>query len=114
MTREEIKEILDGFGLYCDPDHPDHISGEKFETLEPPFMEWGTQDQAFRADGIDYLTWKELTVRIFSDTDEDAPVLTAGGIPVTDAIREAFDKCRIEKSYYDELGLYLTTYTMEV
>ena len=55
MTRNEIREKIEGFGIYFDPDHPDHISRDKIDTLEPPFLEWGTQKRSIRADGIDYI-----------------------------------------------------------
>ena len=29
MTRDEIREKIEGLGIYFDPDHPDHISRER-------------------------------------------------------------------------------------
>ena len=65
MTRNEIREKIEGFGIYFDPDHPDHISRDKIDTLEPPFIEWGTQKRSLRADGIDYV----LATKVFRKFD---------------------------------------------
>lgn len=114
MTREEIRECLDTLGLYYDPDHPDHISREKIDTLPPPFMEWGTQERYIRADGTDYLTYLELIVRVYSDENEDHPVMTPDGKTISAALRECFDSVRREQTYDDEIGLYETNYTARV
>lgn len=114
MTRQEIREKIEGFGIYFDPDHPDHISGEKIETLEPPFLEWGTQKRQIRADGVDYVLWERLTILLYTDTNEDITVFTEDGRPFEEALKEAFDRFKAGKSYNDELGIYVTEYTMEV
>lgn len=114
MTRQEIREKIEGFGIYFDPDHPDHISGEKIETLEPPFLEWGTQRREVRADGVDYVLWERLTILLYTDINEDTTVLTEGNRPFEETLVDAFDRFRADKSYNDELGLYVTEYTMEV
>ena len=114
MTREEIREIIEDFGIYFDPNHPDHISRDKIETLETPFLEWGTQKREIRADGMDYVLWERLTILLYTDTNEDTEVLTAGGLPFEEALAEAFDRFGATKTYDDELGLYITEYTMEV
>ena len=114
MTRTEIREILGGLGIYFDPEHPDHISREKIETLEAPFMEWGTETQAFFADNCDYYNWERLTIYLYTDENEDAEVLASDGRLFEDALREAFGQVKIEKNYNDELNLYQTRYTMDV
>lgn len=114
MTREEIKEKIDAFGIYFDPDHPDHISREKISTLQTPFLEWGTQRRTLRADGVDFAVWERLTIYLYTDANEDVETRTADGRRFEDALKEAFDRFRATKSYDDELGLYFTEYTMEV
>jgi len=114
MTRNEIREKIEGFGIYFDPDHPDHISRDKIETLEPPFLEWGTQKRSLRADGIDYVLWERLSIYLYTDTNEDVETHTADGRRFEDALAEAFDRFNATKNYDDELGLYFTEYTMEV
>lgn len=114
MTRQEIREKIEGFGIYFDPDHPDHISAEKIDTLEPPFLEWGTQKRELRADGADYVLWEHLTILLYTDTNEDVTVLTEDDRPFEEALADAFDRFSAAKSYDDELGLYVTEYTMEV
>lgn len=114
MTRDEIREKIEGFGIYFDVDHPDHISREKISTLATPFMEWGTQRVTIRADGVDYAEWQRLTVYLYSDTNEDTEVCTGDGRPFETALAEAFDRFVARKNYDDELGLYYTEYTMEV
>lgn len=114
MTRDEIREKIESFGLYFDPDHPDHISREKIATLEPPFLEWGTQKRELRADGVDYVLWERLTIYLYKDTNEDIEALTGDDRPFEEALTEAFDRFRAKKNYDDELGLYITEYNMEV
>lgn len=114
MTREQIRGLIEGFGIYFDQDHPDHISREKIETLEPPFLEWGTQKRQIRADGADYVLWERLTILLYTDTNEDTETPTEGGRTFEEALTDAFDRFRKDKSYNDELGLYITEYTMEV
>lgn len=114
MTRDEIRAKIEGLGIYFDPDHPDHISREKISTLEPPFMEWGTQRRSLRADGTDYALWERLIIYLYDDTNEDTETLTGDGRRFEDALTAAFDRYRAEKKYDDELGLYYTEYTMEV
>ena len=41
-------------------------------------------------------------------------MLTERGEPFEEALADAFDRFRADKSYNDELGLYVTEYTMEV
>lgn len=114
MTRDEIREKIESFGIYFDPDHPDHISRDKIMTLETPFIEWGTQRRTIRADGSDYVLWERLTIYLYTDTNEDVETLTGDGRPFEDALAEAFDRFKATKNYDDELGLYFTEYTMEV
>lgn len=114
MTRDEIREKIEGFGIYFDPDHPDHISRDKIMTLETPFIEWGTQKREIRADGVDFVVWERLTIHLYKDENEDSETLTGDGRPFEDALAEAFDRFKATKNYDDELGLYFTEYTMEV
>lgn len=114
MTRSDIAVELDKLGIYYDPDHPDHISREKLDTLEPPFMEWGTQEDYIRADGINYLTSRRLIVRIYSDTNEDVEITTPSGRTVDEVLGESFDRFTKQQYYNDDLSLYETNYNTEV
>ena len=107
MTRQEIQDALDCAGIYYDPDHPDHISADKLDTLPPPFMEWGTEDIRIRADGLDYLQYKRLTVFVYTDVDEDID-------SVEMALQEIAGSFKKEKIYNDSLRLYEVRYTTEV
>ena len=114
MTREEIAIELDKLGIYYDPDHPDHISREKIDELSPPFMEWGTQDNYIRADGINYLVSKRLIVRIYNEDNEDHVIETPSGATVDEVIEASFDRYSKVQYYNDDMSLYETNYMMEV
>ena len=69
---------------------------------------------AARADGADYVLWEHLTILLYTDTNEDVTVLTEDDRPFEEALADAFGRFSAAKSYDDELGLYVTEYTMEV
>lgn len=138
MTRDEIRVALNQTGLYYDVDHPDHISGDKIANLAPPFMEWGTEDVRIRADGIDYISYYQLIVRVYTDYTGEiyADWKDHAGDEILDNIRESikphasdpkFGVKTVEEvlteiagsftkeiAYDNDLGLYATTYTTEV
>ena len=64
----------------------------EIETLEPPFLEWGTQKRELRADGADYVLWEHLTILLYTDTNEDVTVLTEDDRPFEEALADAFAK----------------------
>lgn len=69
MTNEEVKTMCKKMGICFDEDHPDHISSDKLNTLSPPFMEYYLVDHPIHADGIRYIDIKDLTIRVYSDTE---------------------------------------------
>ena len=136
MTRQEIKAALDRTGIYYDQEHPDHISADKLDTLPPPFMEWGTEEIRIRADGLDYVRYKKLTVIIYTDTDEEneeewedhngEQILDNDGNTiiliehpeemdsVERVLQDIAGSYKKEISYNDGLSLYELRYTTEV
>lgn len=69
MTNQEVKEMCKRMGIVFDEDHPDHITEDKLRTLLPPFMEYTLVDNPVFADGKRYIDIKNLTIRIYSDTE---------------------------------------------
>lgn len=104
MTREELKTLMDGTGIYYDPDHPDHIERSKIESLPPPFMEFSAEEVPFAADDVIYYTSLRITIRFYSDLDVDSE---------EDSIRSALTGYffTTNKVYDNELGLWETDFT---
>ena len=111
ITRDDFKELMDQVGLYYDPVHPDHIEVKRLNdgTVSLPILEWEFDRQKLRADGIDYLEWYEVTVRIISDLDYCPAENTLEEILTQHEL--SYDK---EKRYVAESDLYINTYTLEV
>ena len=103
MTREELKTLMDGTGIYYDPDHPDHIERSKIENLPPPFMEFLAEEVPFSADDVIYFTSLRITIRFYSDLDVDE---------AEESIRTALNDYffTTNKVYDDELGLWETEF----
>lgn len=104
MTRQALQDLMDGIGIYYDPDHPDHIERSKIEDLPPPFMEFYAEEIPFAADDVVYFTRLRVTIRLYSDLDLDE---------AEEGIREAIGSYYFTstKEYDDELGLWETTFT---
>lgn len=97
-------------GLYFDRKHPDHISTRKLESLAPPFMEWTLSDVPVYADGMsDYLDIKQLTIWIYSDTEECGA--EEGVKTVLDAKELRYMR---ETTYMEELQMWAISYRMQV
>lgn len=137
MTMDDIRVALSRTGLYYDFEHPDHISADKIESLVPPFMEWGLEDIRIRADGLDYIRYDRLIVRVYTDgtgevhdawRDSDGETITDSRESeitllydntdstrkVEEALEELAGSMQKEITYNYVLGLYETTYTTEV
>jgi len=96
-------------GVYFDGNHPDHISANKLSSLSPPFMEYFLTDKPVYADGIRYLDIKELTVRIYSDTEVSGAEDT-----VQQVLEEEGLRWRRSAEYIEELQMWAISYGMEV
>lgn len=109
MTNVEVKEMCRKMGVIFDEEHPDHITASKLQSLEPPFMEYILTDKPIYADGKRYLDIKELTIRIYSDTE------------VAEAEKDIQNVLELEDlrwqrscEYIEELLLWAIIYKMEV
>lgn len=104
MTREELKTLMSGTGIYYDPDHPDHIERSKIDNLPPPFMEFSMTEVPFSADDVVYYSYWRIEIRFYSDLDVD---------DAEAEIREALSGYFFTTSqeYDDELGLWETTFS---
>lgn len=109
MTSTEVKEMCAKFGLVFDEDHPDHITAAKLKTLSPPFMEYFLTDHPVYADGIRYLDIKDLTIRIYSDTEVSEAEET-----VQDVLAEEELRWKRSCEFLEELLLWAIIYKMEV
>lgn len=109
MTSNEVKEMCQEMGVYFDQDHPDHISLSKLKTLAPPFMEYVLTDRSVYADGIRYLDIKELSIRIYSDTE------TSEREELVQKVLEDYD-LRWKRSYewVDDILMWVIIYRTEV
>ena len=109
MTDIEVKEMCKRIGVYFDEDHPDHITASKLSTLTPPFMEYFLTDHPIHADGKRYIDIKDLTIRIYSDTE------VSEAEPVVQEVLEAEDlRWKRSSEFIDELFLWAIQYTMQV
>ncbi|MDD7391197.1 MAG: hypothetical protein PUG60_16375 [Lachnospiraceae bacterium] len=109
MTETEVKEMCRKMGVYFDEDHPDHITASKLKTLAPPFMEYILTDHTIYADGGRYIDIKDLTIRIYSDTEVSEME------PAVQEVLEAEDlRWRRSSEFIEELLLWAIQYTMQV
>jgi hypothetical protein len=109
MTGMEVKEMCRRMGVVFDKDHPDHITVDKMKPLTPPFMEYLLADRPVYADSRRYLDIKELTIRIYSDTE----VSEAEG-KVQEVLEGEELRWKRSSEYIDELILWAITYRLQV
>ncbi len=109
MTGEDVKVMCGRMGVIFDEDHPDHITVGKHKNLSPPFMEYFLTDKPVYADGKRYLDIRELTVRIYSDTEASE----AEG-KVQEVLEGEELRWKRSSEYIDELSMWAITYRMEV
>lgn len=109
MTKEEVKKLCKRMKIMFDEEHPDHITASKMNSLSPPFMEYILTDKPVYADGKRYLDIKELTIRIYSDTEVSE---------AEDTVQEVLEAedLRWKRSceYIEELLLWAIIYKLEV
>lgn len=109
MTSDEVKDMCRRMGLIFDEEHPDHITSSKLKSLSPPFMEYILIDKPVNADGIRYLDIKELTIRIYSDTEV---------AEIEKNVREVLEmedlRWKRSYEYIEELFLWAIIYKMDV
>ena len=110
MTKSEVKEMCYGMGIYFDEKHPDHISTQKLKSIAPPIMEYTLEPVPVYADGMsDYLDIQQLTLWIYSDTEEST---------AESQIRAVLDAAELRykrsTTYMEELQMWAITYRMQV
>lgn len=96
-------------GIVFDEDHPDHITASKLKTLSPPFMEYFLVDNPVYADATRYIDIKDLTIRIYSDTE-----ISESENSVKQVLEEEDLRWRRTSEYDEELMLWAIEYKMEV
>lgn len=109
MTREEVRSMCRRMGLFFDEEHPDHISTELLQTVEPPFMEYILTDKPVYADGVRYLDIKELEIIIYSDTE------TCEAEKRVQAVLDGEDlRWKVSREFVEESLMWSIIYRMEV
>lgn len=109
MTSEDVKEMCKRMGVFFDETHPDHIAVEKLKAISPPFMEYILEDHPIHADGIRYIDIKDLTIRIYSDTE-----VSEAEDGVKHILEEEDIRWKRSTEYIDELSLWAIIYKTEV
>lgn len=109
MTEAEVKDMCRKMGVYFDEDHPDHITASKLKTLVPPFMEYFLTDNPIHADGKRYIDIKNLTIRIYSDTEVSEVEAEVQEILEAEDLR-----WKRSSEFIEELLLWAIQYTMQV
>ena len=109
MTSAEVKEMCTKMGVTFDADHPDHITAGKLQSLAPPFMEYILTDKPVYADGKRYLDIKELTIRVYSDTEVSEVEKNIQNVLESEELR-----WRRYCEYIEELLLWAIIYKLEV
>ncbi|MDY2752696.1 MAG: hypothetical protein SOV22_03725 [Blautia obeum] len=109
MTREEVKTMCRKMEIPFDEDHPDHITEEKLQSLAPPFMEYFLVDHPIHADGIRYLDIKDLTIRVYSDTE-----VSEAEENIQDVLESEELRWSRSSEYIEELLLWAIIYKTEV
>lgn len=109
MTSEEVKKMCKKMGVYFDEDHPDHISSDKLESLSPPFMEYILTDHPIFADGKRYIDIKDLSIRIYSDTE-----ISEVEEDVQRVLGEEDIRWKRSTEFIEELAMWALIYRMEV
>lgn len=92
-----------------DEDHPDHIVSEKLKSLSPPFMEYILTDHPIPADGINYIDIKDLSIRIYSDTE-----VSDAEEKVKEILEREDLRWKRSSEYIEELMLWEIIYKTEV
>ncbi len=109
MTKEEVKKMCKRMKIIFDEEHPDHITESKLKTISSPFMEYILTDKPVYADGERYLDIKELTIRIYSDTE-----VSEAEEDVQKVLEEEDLRWKRSSEYIDELLLWAIIYKLEV
>ena len=109
MTSEEVKAMCKKMGITFDENHPDHISVERLKTISPPFMEYDLTDHPIYADGVRYIDIKDLSIRIYSDTEVSDAEENVKSILLEEELR-----WKRSAEYIEELSLWVIIYKMEV
>lgn len=109
MTSQEVKEMCRKMGIIFDEEHPDHITADKMQSLTPPFMEYVLTDKPVHADGKRYLDIKELTLRIYSDTEASEAEKDIQNVLESEDLR-----WRRSCEYIEELLLWAIIYKLQV
>lgn len=109
MTETEVREMCKRMDIVFDVDHPDHITASKLKTLSPPFMEYFLVDNPVYADGTRYIDIKDLTIRIYSDTETSEAESN-----VKQVLEEEDLRWRRSSEYIEELMLWAIEYKTEV
>lgn len=109
MTFEEVKSMCREMGVMFDENHPDHITADKLQNIVPPFMEYVLTDHPIYADGERYIEIKDLTLRIYSDTEASEAEEAVQSVLAGKDIR-----WQRSTEYIEELLLFAIIYKMEV
>ncbi len=109
MTSAEVKEMCKRMNVPFDEDHPDHITADKLQSLSPPFIEYILTDHPIYADGVRYIDVKDLTIRIYSDTE-----VSETEEMVQSVLEEEDLRWKRSVEYIEELLLFAIIYKMEV
>ncbi len=109
MTNTDVKEMCKKMGVFFDETHPDHITAEKLTSLSLPFMEYMLADKPVCADGKRYIDIKELTIRVYSDTETSEVEENIQSVLENEDLR-----WRRSCEYVEELMLWAICYKMEV
>lgn len=109
MTSTEVKEMCRRMHIPFDEEHPDHITANKLKNILPPFMEYVLVDKPIHADGKRYLDIKELTIRIYSDTE-----VSEAEEKMQEVLESEDLRWKRSSEYIDELQLWAIIYNLEV
>lgn len=109
MTAAEVKAMCRRMEIPFDEEHPDHISADNLQEIEPPFMEYVLTDKPVYADGKRYLDIKELEIILYSDTET---------CEAEDRITEILDaeelRWKVSREFIEESLMWSIIYRMEV
>jgi len=109
MTREAVKDMIRRMNISFDEEHPDHISGENLQDIEPPFLEYILRDKPVFADGSRYLDIKELEVILWSDTETCEEEGNIKEILMAEDLR-----WKVSREFVEEVLMWSISYIMEV
>ena len=109
MTSDEVKSMCREMGVMFDENHPDHITTDKLQNITPPFMEYILTDHPIYADGERYIEIKDLTIRLYSDTE-----VSEAEKAVKSVLEYRDIRWQRSTEYIEELLLFAIIYKMEV